>query len=447
MLDAPGLRERKQAMLRELLAADDAALARPALPSVPLPLDPSLRTTGIDPAAAAVYGSKTYPVFLSFALAPPGDADGASPAEDATERDEDDGDTAMTAEKVLIFKMREDLRQDQLVLQLVRVADGLLRAAGLDLRLTPYRVRATGQQEGVVEYVPGAVTIADIMAARGGGSAASSSSNSSTPTITNNTSSSNRILAFLQHHRPHADAPLGVQPAAMDAYVRSLAGYCVLTHLLGVGDRHLHNIMLCPSGRCFHIDFGFILGRDPKAAVPRGPFRLAPAMVEGMGGREHPNFAAFKRLCVAAFTCLRGHARLLLGLLGLMVDANLKDLCPNPGTAPAPTPATSAGPGGGSIGGIGGSVSVDRSQSLANSLGLSQGTTPSLSQQPQPPTQQPYHPEAARVLARIERRFRLDLGNDEAAIEQHFVGLIHKALGALGPQVVEVLHNLAVIAK
>ena len=148
---------------------------------------------------------------------------------------------------------------------------------------------------------------------------------------------------------------------------------------------------------------------------------------------------------MAAFTCLRGHARLLLGLLDLMVDANLKDLCPNPGSGSAPpassTPATttsaasSAVPGNGSIGG--GAV-VDRSQTLTgSSLGLSQ----------QPPPQQSHHPEAARVLARVERRFRLDLGDDEAALERHFVGLIHKALGALGPQVVEVLHNLAVIAK
>lgn len=55
--------------------------------------------------------------------------------------------------------------------------------------------------------------------------------------------------------------------------------------------------MLCPEGNLLHIDFGFILGRDPKP-VPRGPFRLSAAMVDGLGGREHPNFAAFKRLCV-----------------------------------------------------------------------------------------------------------------------------------------------------
>jgi len=53
--------------------------------------------------------------------------------------------------------------------------------------------------------------------------------------------------------------------------------------LLGIGDRHLENLMLTTSGCLFHIDFEYILGNDPKPFAP--PMRLSEQMVMAMGVR------------------------------------------------------------------------------------------------------------------------------------------------------------------
>lgn len=75
----------------------------------------------------------------------------------------------------IIFKKGDDLRQDQLVyskfvscniepvynnmwslqvIQMVSLMDRLLKLENLDLHLTPYRVLATGHDEGMLEFIP-----------------------------------------------------------------------------------------------------------------------------------------------------------------------------------------------------------------------------------------------------------------------------------------------------
>jgi phosphatidylinositol 3-kinase len=81
----------------------------------------------------------------------------------------------------------------------------------------------------------------------------------------------------------------------LPTYLSSNAGYAVATYILAIGDRHLENLMLTESGKLFHLDFGFILGRQPRFKDFRVPeIRIAYEMVLGMGGIDSDHYRSFK---------------------------------------------------------------------------------------------------------------------------------------------------------
>ena len=207
----------------------------------------------------------------------------------------------------VIFKNGDDMRQDQLIIQMIRLMDAQLKRVGLDLQLMPYRVLATGPTSGMMELVLSAQPVSAVLS-----------------------SYNNDIKAFFRAHHPAPDREYGIDPEVMDNYVKSAAGYAVVTYLLGIGDRHLDNIMLRSDGHLFHIDFGYIFGRDPKpfpAAV-----RITKEMIDGMGGISSANYQRFCRYCGQAYNILRKSANLVLSLLNLMRDAGISALAEQPDT-------------------------------------------------------------------------------------------------------------------
>lgn len=64
-----------------------------------------------------------------------------------------------TRRMVCIYKKGDDLRQDQLVLQMFRLMDRIFRKENLDLRLITYRVVATGRDDGLVEFIPSSALV------------------------------------------------------------------------------------------------------------------------------------------------------------------------------------------------------------------------------------------------------------------------------------------------
>eukprot|EP01047_Picozoa_sp_COSAG01_P016480 COSAG01_NODE_845_length_13147_cov_540.872614_4_plen_151_part_00 len=150
----------------------------------------------------------------------------------------------MTILSQVIFKDGDDVRQDALVLQLFNIMQRIWSEGGLDIPLRPdvpgaYGCVSLGYEVGLIEVVTNCNTLAGIVKEEKGGSALG-------------VFDSQVYYDWLRKRNPDT---VDLQ-RAVDKFIRSCAGYCVATYILGVADRHNDNVMLAESGELVHIDFG-----------------------------------------------------------------------------------------------------------------------------------------------------------------------------------------------
>uniref|UniRef100_A0AAY4E0J4 Phosphatidylinositol-4-phosphate 3-kinase n=1 Tax=Denticeps clupeoides TaxID=299321 RepID=A0AAY4E0J4_9TELE len=253
-----------------------------------LPLNPGLLVKGINIQSCSFFNSNAVPLKLCFHnLDPLGDYIS------------------------VIFKSGDDLRQDMLTLQIIRIMNKIWIQEGLDMRMVLFRCFSTGRGRGMVEMIPNAETLRKIQVEHG---------------VTG--SFKDRPLAdWLQKHNPTEDE----YEKAVENFIYSCAGCCVATYILGICDRHNDNIMLKTSGHMFHIDFGKFLGHAQmfgNIKRDRAPFVFTSDMAYVINGGDKPSsrFHDFVDLCCEAYNLIRKHAHLFLNLLGLMLSSGIPEL-------------------------------------------------------------------------------------------------------------------------
>jgi phosphatidylinositol kinase/protein kinase (PI-3 family) len=276
---------------------------------------------------------------------------------------QDDPTNGMHSRKrMLLYKHDDDLRQEAFAVQFIKTCDDILKASGLNMKLLTFQCIPVGTRRGFVEWVPGSVPLSEICQPFAGSLLADNrrdfSDNDSAPSMVakagltkyqslrrlqkneslrrlsgtraavRGSMANNPVQDYLRSVAYDADAPYLIRKDVMDTYVKSCAGYSVITYILGVGDRHLDNLLLHQSGSFFHCDYSFILGSDPKKYLP---MRITEDMVHGMGGRESDNYAKFLSLAGATFLTLRRpeYVRVLLSMVRLMEASWLPDVSEN----------------------------------------------------------------------------------------------------------------------
>ena len=251
-----------------VVGADGADELRAKVP-FPIPLDPGFSVGWFDMASVRVLDSSQKPVVVELI--------GRAAAGDHP-------DTALPRLK-LAFKA-EDMRKDWIIMGVIRRMDAAINAPGSivaaavndagapefpgRIPVVTYNVIPVDRDAGIMEFVPGAETFDKV--------------------IDGGKQNVNNWLAD------------NAGDGGLHRYLDSLCASTVISYLLGLGDRHNENVMLTPDGQFFHIDFGYVVGEDPKAT-------LAPTLKLGktmmIGNQNGPHYKRFMKLAGLIYRELR----------------------------------------------------------------------------------------------------------------------------------------------
>ena len=269
-------------VLRQELRSIDHILV--SKKSIPLPLNPYWRVGGLVVNKCKVMSSAKKPLWLVFHNA--------------------EGDDVV----MVMFKAGDDLRQDIVTLQMLKMCHSVWLGHSLDLKVTPYRCISLWNDGGMLEIVRNSATTAFIHKLYGGKMGA----------FLDDT-----ISKFLRDHNPDG------YDNAVNLFVRSCAGYCVFTYMLGIGDRHNDNIMITEKGALFHIDFGHFLGNVKYflgVKRERSAFVFTPEMAHVMGGVKGAMFREFESTCCSALNMIRAVSDAFVLLFALMIPGGMPEL-------------------------------------------------------------------------------------------------------------------------
>ena len=243
-----------------------------------VPIEPNIEVKGIFSDDCTVFSSSTRPIKYTFKM---------------TEESKKFNRFGNKNYYEFIFKIGDDLRQDQLILQMINFMNSLLTKKYIDCEFTPYKALATTKNDGFLEFVPNAITYYDIK------------------------KKYEELDLYFKNIKDNQEQ----YHKKLKKFINSLAGYCAVNYILGVGDRHEHNIMFRKDGHIFHIDFGYILGNEPYFNFI--PFKISKDMVAFMGGKDSENYKKFTQKCVNVYLELRENERSIINMFYLMIDSEI----------------------------------------------------------------------------------------------------------------------------
>ncbi|XP_046405719.1 serine-protein kinase ATM [Ischnura elegans] len=241
-----------------------------------------------------------------------------------------------------LLKGRDDLRQDAVMQQVFRLMNALLhqdeKARERKLRIRSYRVVPLSHRSGIIEWCTTATSIGNYLHGyRNVVGAHSLYCPSDFPIRTckhmmqdvHKSTRKVRLQVFLdicenlqpvfRHYFYSKYSNPAIWYEMKQSYTRSVATSSMIGYVLGLGDRHLQNILIDEiTAEVLHVDLGIAFEQGLTLTTPETvPFRLTRDIVDGMGisGVE----GVFRRSCEVTMELMRNNRQIILTVLEVLI--------------------------------------------------------------------------------------------------------------------------------
>jgi len=199
--------------------------------------------------------------------------------------------------KRLLFKAGDDLRQELLAMQLIKLFNVAWKNGTLPLAMRQYSIVVTSPQSGIIEFLSDSISVDELKQKN------------------DNIS----LKKFIDTKWGPAGSSRHDQ--AMEKYVTSLAAYSLFQYICQVKDRHNGNIMIDNEASLIHIDYGFMLSNSPanNMRFENAPFKLTADLLEPLGQPGSKFCVRFETLMIRGFWQLRKFSHHIESLVAIMV--------------------------------------------------------------------------------------------------------------------------------
>jgi hypothetical protein len=198
-----------------------------------------------------------------------------------------------------LIKKESTLRKEQLVscvisLLLYRLNQHEILSKRVRDNVPTYQIKMLNSDIGIIEFVENSMTLREI--------------------TDKGFTLQNYILNCNRHQ---------VLDITKRKFSNSLAVSCCVSYLLGLGDRHLDNIMINKKGQIFNIDYGYLL-ENPKTNILGAPsIKVTQEMIDFLGGSNSEYYTSFTNYLIDVYDIMRLYKNIIINYYEMMGSHNL----------------------------------------------------------------------------------------------------------------------------